>query len=236
MSSQAQKEEAAAADDNSSQQQNKEQAVGAQQLNTSVANVSNEAAYEIGNCSFEQLVGVTYMDLNMFDECPHSSEKKQFELEQSPQHNENSLNLNKEGNFQEWAHKEENGGMDDPLPCPNDKSPSQTQEGILNLNSDIFEYCCFNEGDDLLMLYPAQNHFIEEYDPEDQYEIQDHYVTSSSNKKNNVQKNTEESASHQSCNIVNKMSNLNLSGCATTDLSQKSSKNAQVKKSSGNSP
>lgn len=26
------------------------------------------------------------------------------------------------------------------------------------------------------MMYPAQNHFIEEYDPDDQYEIQEYFV------------------------------------------------------------
>jgi len=47
------------------------------------------------------------------------------------------------------------------------------------LNSDIFEYCGFDDqfGDDVL-IYPTpvqnQNHFIEEYDPEDVYEIEEH--------------------------------------------------------------
>ena len=96
-----------------------------------------------------------------------------------------------------WAQKEEM--VEETYVNANDKSPSQNQEGILNLNSDIFEYCCFKDQDDLLMLYPAQNHFIEEYDPEDQYEIQDHDITASGNNqlnKANDQKKSEENTSH----------------------------------------
>lgn len=101
------------------------------------------------------------------------------------------------------------------------------------MNSDIFEYCCFNGnvGDDVLMLYPAQNHFIEEYDPDDQYEIQEHFIVEQSSNQNTdtCHKEVQKGNSPQSSNLVNQMSNLNLSGCATTDLSHKSHKNAKNK-------
>ena len=77
------------------------------------------------------------------------------------------------------------------------------------MNSDIFEYCCFhgNVGDDVLMLYPAQNHFIEEYDPDDQYEIQEHFVMGKAADKNeeSFQKTSQESnnSPQSSSNVVN---------------------------------
>lgn len=68
-------------------------------------NVSIEAAQGIGNCSFDQFIGVTSMEMNMFDECPHSSEKKKIELEfpSSAAAQNQDISSAEGDNIKEWA-------------------------------------------------------------------------------------------------------------------------------------
>lgn len=97
-----------------------------------MANVSNEAAYGVnGNCSFDQLIGVTSSEMNMFDECsPHSSEKKNIEIDLPFQQNQD-LSFSEEGNLLEkpriscpW-HKDKEGLEDAGYSNQSEKSPSQ---------------------------------------------------------------------------------------------------------------
>ena len=63
--------------------------------------MSNEAAYGVNeNCSFDQLIGVTSTEMNMFDDCSlHSSEKKKKETDYGPFQHNKDLDFSEDGNL-----------------------------------------------------------------------------------------------------------------------------------------